>query len=275
MPSTSNHDAEASTKARRPTRGKAAGPQAGKDECFIMSPFGGWFDAYYDKVFKPAVEDAGLQPRRADDLYRPSAIVNDIWMFIRQSSVMLADLTDRNPNVFYELGLAHALGKPVVLTTQDITDVPFDLRSLRVLEYAIADPEWSQTLKAQIVAALGEVLEKPEDAVLAPFLHREARHQPSVEPDEARFRQIEQELARLRALVRTPAHEKAGRMTAAEARDQLQRLWAEGMHPAFIYQTLTSQGAPSDWVLRRLAKSLDVSGDINSIDELVERYGDA
>ncbi len=102
----------------------------GKDTCFVISPFGGWNDRYYSEIYRPAVEGAGLDPKRADDLYRPSAIVHDIWAYVKTSRVMLGDLTGKNPNVFYELGLAHAVGKPVVMVTQSIEDVPFDLRAL-------------------------------------------------------------------------------------------------------------------------------------------------
>ena len=59
--------------------------------------------------------------------------MEDIWQGIKQSAVLLADLTDRNPNVFYELGLAHGIARPAVLVTDRIEDVPFDLRSLRLL----------------------------------------------------------------------------------------------------------------------------------------------
>ena len=72
-----------------------------KETCFTIMPFGGWFDDYYESIYKPAIEKAGLKPRRADDLYRPSTIVNDIWSCTKESKLVLADLTGKNPNVFY------------------------------------------------------------------------------------------------------------------------------------------------------------------------------
>ncbi len=133
---------KAPRKAAKKSTAKAASADldlvdATRPPCFVMMPFAGWFQSYYDDVFVPAIEDADLEPRRVDDLYRPSTIVHDIWRYIRQSPVMLADLTGRNPNVFYELGLAHAAGKPVLLVTQSIDDVPFDLRALRIIEYDV------------------------------------------------------------------------------------------------------------------------------------------
>jgi hypothetical protein len=108
--------------------------------CFVISPFGGWFDGYHGDVFKPAISAAGLHPCRADDLYRPSSIIHDIWDYVQKAEILLADLTGKNPNVLYELGLAHALGKPVVMVTQSLEDVPFDLRNLRVIAYDLRNP---------------------------------------------------------------------------------------------------------------------------------------
>lgn len=68
-------------------------------------------------------------------MYRLGNIVNDIWAYTKEATVLLADLTNKNPNVFYELRLAHAITKPAVLITASMEDVPFDLRSLRVIDY--------------------------------------------------------------------------------------------------------------------------------------------
>lgn len=64
----------------------------------------------------------------------------DIWKMIQEAKVLVAELTEKNANVFYELGLAHALGKPVVLIADNLGDVPFDLQSLRVIIYNKNDP---------------------------------------------------------------------------------------------------------------------------------------
>src|SRR4051812_15457487 len=100
--------------------------------CFVIMPFGQDQDRYFSKVYAPAIKKAGLQPLRADSVFRSSGIVDDIWRLTQQATVLLADLTGQNANVFYELGLAHARGKPVVLTAATLDDIPFDLRSLRV-----------------------------------------------------------------------------------------------------------------------------------------------
>jgi|GEM_PF-4961601 len=158
---------------RRP-RGKAKPEKeptdTGQGTCFVIMPFGGWFDQYYQAIYEPAIRNAGLIPRRADDLYRPSSIVRDIWSLTKAARIVLADLTDKNPNVFYELGLAHAMAKPAILVTASLSDVPFDLRALRVLEYDKNRPNWGDLLMTNIQQSIAEVLASPQDAVLPTFL---------------------------------------------------------------------------------------------------------
>ena len=105
------------------------------DTCFVMMPFGEWFDRYYQEIYVPAIKDAGLEPVRADELFTTGSVVEQIWEQIEKSKLLLADLSGKNPNVFYELGLAHAAKKPVIFTSSAVDDVPFDLRHLRVIIY--------------------------------------------------------------------------------------------------------------------------------------------
>lgn len=138
--------------------------------CFVIMPFGGWFNDYYSTIYCPAIKNANLNPHRADDLYRPSQIINDIWSYTQISKIILADLSGKNPNVFYELGLAHALAKPVILIAETIDDVPFDLRALRVLKYDKNKPRWGDILQEKITNAIKEVIRSPLEAVLPTFL---------------------------------------------------------------------------------------------------------
>ena len=84
---------------------------------------------------------------RADDIYRPGNVINDNWNLTKEAKIILADLTDRNSNVLYELGLAHALAKPAIIVTPDENLVPFDLRQLRLLIYDVNQPQWGNKLK--------------------------------------------------------------------------------------------------------------------------------
>ena len=127
-----------------------------------MMPFGEWFDRYYQEIYATAIKDAGFEPVRADELFSTGNVVEQIWEQIEKSTVMLADLTNKNPNVFYELGLAHAARKPVVFTTGNVEDVPFDLRHLRVIPYEIREPDWAEKLTRDVTSYLKNAREEPE-----------------------------------------------------------------------------------------------------------------
>ena len=102
---------------------------------FVLMPFDEKLDWVYEELIKPAFESAGFETLRADNIDSQQNILKDIVTAIAESDVVVADLTDANPNVYYELGLAHALRKQVVLLSQDVGTAPFDLRSYRILEY--------------------------------------------------------------------------------------------------------------------------------------------
>lgn len=107
-----------------------------KGMCFVLMPFTSeWSDRIYYKVLVPILEGCGLIPTRADDLFGQN-VMEDIWSAINSASIIIADVTGRNPNVFYELGIAHTLGKNVILLTQADTDVPFDIKQLRYIKYS-------------------------------------------------------------------------------------------------------------------------------------------
>lgn len=222
--------------ASRDKRGKNASANTKHlPECFTIMPFGDWFDDYYNDVYKCAIEESGLRPLRADDLYRPSAIVNDIWELTKRAKVVLADLTGKNPNVFYELGLAHALGKPAVLVTQSIADVPFDLRALRVIEYDKNDPTWGIVLKENIKTSLAEVLQSPGTAVLPTFLN--SPNQGTRKPREGRSPLVESlrsEVDRLRSQLMES--ERASQINPGLVSIAVDRLGAED--PGSVYDWL-------------------------------------
>lgn len=136
-----------------------------------MMPFGGDFEDYYKEIYHPAIEECDLLPRRADSIYRPSPILHDIWSFINDSFLVIADITGRNPNVMYELGLAHAIAKPAIIISNSIDDVPFDLRALRILLYNTNKPNWATELKKSIVRSIKEIITSPSDSILPTFLN--------------------------------------------------------------------------------------------------------
>jgi hypothetical protein len=102
---------------------------------FVLMPFSAEFDAAYNMFIKPGLEDIGFSIVRADDMLNQRNIMQDVISNIAEADLIVADLTGSNPNVFYELGIAHALEKPTILLTQSVEELPFDLRSYRVLVY--------------------------------------------------------------------------------------------------------------------------------------------
>jgi hypothetical protein len=106
-----------------------------KLNAFVLMSFDQEFDEVYKSFIAPALEEAGYCVTRADDILSQRNILQDIVASIISCELILADLTASNPNVFYELGLAHGLNKKVIVLTQDIEDLPFDLKPYRVLAY--------------------------------------------------------------------------------------------------------------------------------------------
>lgn len=137
------------------------------DSCFVMMPFAAPLGDYYSKIYKPAIEKAGLRAVRADaDIFGTGKIIDQIWAGINAAKVLVAELTTRNPNVFYELGLAHALEKPVVLVSSNEADIPFDLKHIRVIYYDMTDPFWGSKLLDKVAENILSAIEHPEEAVL-------------------------------------------------------------------------------------------------------------
>lgn len=91
--------------------------------------------------------------------------MNQIWSGIKAAKVLVAELTTKNSNVFYELGLAHALKKPVVLISSNEQDVPFDLQHIRVIYYNVNDPFWGQKLLEKVAENILSALKNPEEAI--------------------------------------------------------------------------------------------------------------
>jgi len=107
----------------------------GSPRIFVLMPFKASLRSVYTKHIKKVASKAKLSVRRADDFFGPGPVMNDVWSAINSARIIVADCTGRNPNVFYEIGLAHAVGKFTILVSQSIEDVPFDLRQLRIILY--------------------------------------------------------------------------------------------------------------------------------------------
>lgn len=101
---------------------------APKKFCFVLMPFADHFDDIYKLGIKQSCLDAGAYCERVDEQIYQESMLERIYNQISKADIIIADVTERNPNVFYEVGYAHALGKTTILLTKDADDIPFDLR---------------------------------------------------------------------------------------------------------------------------------------------------
>jgi CheY-like chemotaxis protein len=95
---------------------------------FVLMPFSEDFTDVYHLGIKPAIEDSGLFCQRVDEQHFTDSILERVLANIKFARFIVAEMTGKNPNVFYEVGYAHALGKPVIFLTQNSEDIPFDLK---------------------------------------------------------------------------------------------------------------------------------------------------
>jgi hypothetical protein len=105
-------------------------------KAFVVMQFTPPYDELYRDVIVPVCKDLGLTPIRADEMSGPGLIITDIAREIMEARVIIADITPANPNVYYEVGYAHAIGKPAILIAEKPTSqLPFDVSGFRVLRY--------------------------------------------------------------------------------------------------------------------------------------------
>jgi hypothetical protein len=102
----------------------------------VMMPFSKDFDEVYATI-KESCESVGMKCHRADEVWKNTAIIQDVFDLIFTSSIIIADLSRKNPNVFYEIGIAHTLGKFVIPIAQSTDDIAFDVGHHRVLKYSL------------------------------------------------------------------------------------------------------------------------------------------
>lgn len=145
--------------------------------CFVLMPFDDSLTAVYEHGIKPQIESMGLVCKRADELYTSQGVLSDIWDSLQKAEVIIADCTNKNPNVMYELGLCHALWKKVILLSQHKDDVPFDLRQWRFLLY-----EFSFAGAARLKEEIGRAVNalQSEETIESSLVPLEVRNKPSI-----------------------------------------------------------------------------------------------
>jgi hypothetical protein len=108
-----------------------------RPRAFVIMPFAEPFDTLYREVIKPEAEELDFKIERVDEIHGPGIILDDIRRQIEMAHVVVAEISTPNPNVFYELGYAHALRKPAVLLVrrEEGRAMPFDIRGYRAIFY--------------------------------------------------------------------------------------------------------------------------------------------
>ncbi len=124
----------------------------------VMMPFTASLAAVYDTI-KTAASSAGFKCLRADDIWDESTVIQDVFSLIFRSYAVVCDFSGRNPNVFYEAGISHTLGKHVIPITQSAEDIPFDLRHHRYALY-LNNGEGRDRLSEEITSRLKSLAAK-------------------------------------------------------------------------------------------------------------------
>ena len=114
---------------------EAAAPSRPK-RAFVIMPFAQEFEDVYILGIREVAEKLGLVVERADDIEHNENIMSIVQAGIRESDLIIGETTSRNANCFYEIGYAHAVGKPTILIGQKGQEVPFDLRAMNHVFYS-------------------------------------------------------------------------------------------------------------------------------------------
>lgn len=126
-------------------------------KAFVIMPFNEKFDDIYQIGIKQTAKKSGVNAYRLDEELFDEGMLDKIYKEIETSDFIIADLSDKNPNVFYELGYAHAIGKLCILTTKDAFNIPFDLKHKRHIVYGDSIVHLSEQLEKNIEWAKKEI----------------------------------------------------------------------------------------------------------------------
>jgi hypothetical protein len=127
---------------------------------FVAMQFGEPYDTIYRTVIRPEAKKLGMDVMRIDEVNQPGIIFQDIQRRIEDAKVVIAEITAPNQNVYYEVGYAHALNKPTILLAQRGRELPFDIRSYRVIFYEDSiggKPQVEKTLREHLRSILQEI----------------------------------------------------------------------------------------------------------------------
>jgi len=123
------------------------------DLCFVLMEFEQPYIDIYDHLIKPIVEGEGFRCLKSDDIFTTTSVIEDIWDNINKSALIIAEISSSNPNVMYELGICHTVGKNVMMITQYPDKIPFNFRHMRCYPYT-NDIPGSDELKRNIKSVI-------------------------------------------------------------------------------------------------------------------------
>ena len=143
--------------------------------CFVIAPIGEHgsetrkrSDQIFKHVISPPVEELGYRPIRADQISEPGLITSQVIEHIVDDPLVIADLTERNPNVFYELAIRHAIRKPLVQIIKTGEQIPFDVAGTRTIFVDHRDLDSVEEARREIKAQV-EALEKGSAEIDTPI----------------------------------------------------------------------------------------------------------
>jgi hypothetical protein len=159
--------------------------------CFVVAPIGEQgsevrqrSDTILQDIIEPVVAEFGYAPDRSDLISQPGSIIHQIFQRLRDAELVVADLTDYNPNVFYELAIRHMIGKPVVSLIEEGQRIPFDVAQLRTIQVNHRNPDSVERCKEELGRHISFVEENPNDS-FTPFSFDIRVEQPEFEDEQS------------------------------------------------------------------------------------------
>jgi hypothetical protein len=228
--------------------------------CFVIAPIGEDSSdtrARSDRVFKhiisPAVSNCGFEPVRADQISEPGVITSQIIQRLIDEPLVIADLSEHNPNVFYELAIRHAIRKPVIQIIHKSWRIPFDVHANRTVQYDDKDLDSVEDAKLEISAQIKHAREHPSE-VASPV---------SIAVDIASLHQSDNPVARSLADILAAIQDLRAEVVSSEKDRTVEALAFERQRRAIRERNLTRSAerpvtrVEREQALRRRLKSLE------------------
>ena len=177
--------------------------------CFIISPIGEpksdrrkRADLILKHIIAPALKDCGYKPERADQIDKPGIITHQVIQHIIADPLVIADLTDFNPNVFYELALRHFVRKPLIHMIKQGQELPFDVSQSRTIYFDHQDPDSEEAANKEIIKQIKALEQDPSafDTPISVSLDLQAMRQ-SDKPEQRSMAEVLSAISELRRLI--------------------------------------------------------------------------